>query len=84
MLEETETEETIGFFVIFLSLVTFQLRGRGGPLGPPGYTYVLGSFVLEMKKLSATSEAQFNSSVGAGMASKPFGTKAVDIFAFRE
>ena len=33
MLKETETEETIGFFVTFLSLVTFQLRGRGS--GPP-------------------------------------------------
>ena len=26
MLEETETEETRGFFVTFLSLVTFQLE----------------------------------------------------------
>ena len=26
MLKETETEEKIGFFVTFLSLVTFQLR----------------------------------------------------------
>ena len=40
MLEETEAEETKGFFVTFLSLVTFQL-GRGG--GIPGYAYVLGS-----------------------------------------
>ena len=27
MLKETETDETIGFFVAFLSLVTFQLGG---------------------------------------------------------
>ena len=27
MLEETEAEETKGFFVTFLSLVTFQLGG---------------------------------------------------------
>ena len=27
MLKETETEETIGFFVTFLSLVAFQLEG---------------------------------------------------------
>ena len=40
MLEETETEETKGFFVAFLSLVTFQL-GVGS--GIPGYTYELGS-----------------------------------------
>ena len=40
MLQETETEETKGFFVTFLSLVTFQLGGSGGI---PGYAYVLGS-----------------------------------------
>ena len=34
-LKETETEETIGFFVTFLSLVTFQLGGHG----PFGYAY---------------------------------------------
>ena len=28
MLKETETEETIGFNVTFLSLVAFQLNGR--------------------------------------------------------
>ena len=38
MLEETEAEETKGFFVTFLSLVTFQLGG-----GIPGYVYVLAS-----------------------------------------
>ena len=34
MLKETETEETIGFFVTFLSLVAFQL-GESEPPGPP-------------------------------------------------
>ena len=34
MLKETETEETIVFFVIFLSLVAFQLGGGG-----TGYAY---------------------------------------------
>ena len=38
MLKETETEETIVFFVTFLSLVAFQLGGGGGggsPLATP-------------------------------------------------
>ena len=35
MLKEIETEETIVFFVTFLSLVAFQLVGGAGPLGPP-------------------------------------------------
>ena len=78
-----ETEETIGFFVTFLSLVIFQLRGRA-PWPPPGYAYVPGSFVLEMRKLLTTFKAEFNSSVGAGMSSKPSGTKAAVIFAFWE
>ena len=38
MLKETETEETIGLFVTFLSLVAFQLGG-GRVGGPPGYAY---------------------------------------------
>ena len=33
MLKETETEETLVFFVTFLSLVEFQLGGRA-PLAP--------------------------------------------------
>ena len=33
-----ETEETVVFFVTFLSLVAFQLGEGGGP--PPGYAYV--------------------------------------------
>ena len=36
MLKETETEETIVFFVTILSLVAFQLgRGAGSLLPPP-------------------------------------------------
>ena len=35
MLKKTETEETIVFFVTFLSLVAFQLRGGAGPLPLP-------------------------------------------------
>ena len=43
MLKETETEETIVFFVTFLSLVAFQLGGGAGPPGPPsGYAYAGG------------------------------------------
>ena len=34
MLKETETKETIGFFVAILSLVTFQLGGE-----PFGYAF---------------------------------------------
>ena len=43
MLEETEAEETKGFFVKFLSLVAFQLGGGGWGGEIPGYAYVLGS-----------------------------------------
>ena len=35
MLKETDTEETIGFFVIVLSLVAFQLGEAWGPSPPP-------------------------------------------------
>ena len=35
MLEETETEETRGFFVTFLSLVTFQFEAGAGSLATP-------------------------------------------------
>ena len=38
MLKETETEETIVFFVTFLSLVAFNWGG-GGPWLTPGYAY---------------------------------------------
>ena len=37
MQKETETQETIVFFVTFSSLVAFRLEG--GSLVPPGYTY---------------------------------------------
>ena len=39
MLKDAETEETIDFFVTFLSLVSIQL-GEGAEL-PPGYAYAL-------------------------------------------
>ena len=42
MQKETETEETIDFFVTFLSLVGFQLGGGArapGPPAPPGYAF---------------------------------------------
>ena len=35
MLKETETEETIVFFVTFLSLVAFQLKRARAPSAPP-------------------------------------------------
>ena len=41
---------------------------------------MIGSFVLEMGKLF--SEAEFNSSIGAGMGSKLSETKAAVILAF--
>ena len=41
MLKETETEETIIFFVTFLSLVAFQLRG--GPPPSPATPMVLNA-----------------------------------------
>ena len=41
MLEEIETEETIGFFATFLSLVAFQL-GDARVFCPPGYAYGTG------------------------------------------
>ena len=37
--EETETEEAIGFFVTFLSLMKFKLRGAGPPPPSLGYAY---------------------------------------------
>ena len=43
MLKKTETEETILFFVTFLSLVASQLGGAG-PLGPPMATPMTTSF----------------------------------------
>ena len=39
MLKETKAEETLVFFVTFLSLVAFQLGGAGPPGPPSGYAY---------------------------------------------
>ena len=50
MLKETKTEETIVFFVTFLSLVAFQLEGAGPP-GPPGYAYAYRSDSLCLQEL---------------------------------
>ena len=51
MLKETETEETIGFVSLFLSLVAFQLGG-GVALGPSGYAY---GFVITRQVCSHTN-----------------------------
>ena len=40
MLKETQTEETIVFFVTFLSLGAFQWGAGPLPPLPPGYAYV--------------------------------------------
>ena len=56
----------------------------GGGGRDPWLRLCAGQFVLEMRKLLATSEAEFNLLVGAGMGSKPFGKKEAVIFAFRE
>ena len=78
MLEETETEETKGLFCHIFDIGYISIGGRT----PPGHAYVLGSFVLKMRKLFATSEAEFNFLVGASMGSKPSGTKAAVILPF--
>ena len=55
MRKETETEETIVFFVTFLSLIAFQLGVGAGPLPPPpGYTYVsrIGQFIYNHLRAS--------------------------------
>ena len=43
MLTETKTEETIVFFVTFLSLVAFQLGGADALGLPSGYAYGSGT-----------------------------------------
>ena len=48
MLKEIENEETKGFVVTFLPLVTFQLGGRRG-LGPRCYAY--GNYYIIMYSL---------------------------------
>ena len=50
VLKETKTEETIVFFVTFLSLVAFQLGGGPGPFGSPGYAYGYQSGVVQYLK----------------------------------
>ena len=47
MLKETETEETIVFFVTFLSMTAFQLGG-GGPPGPP---WLRSWYVVKFEKV---------------------------------
>ena len=42
MLKKTETEETIVFFVTFLSLVAFQLRGGRAPCPSPPLATPMG------------------------------------------
>ena len=87
MLEETETEETFDLFGHIFVIDDILIGGKKSdrlppPPNPPGYANVLGSFILEMRKLLATSDAEFNSSNGAGMGLKSSGTKAAVIFAF--
>ena len=54
MLNETETEETIVFFVTFLSIVAFQLGEGAGPCPlPPGYAHDLNSLTAASKKTSS-------------------------------
>ena len=77
MLEEIETEETRDFFVIGDISI-----GSGGQ--DPWLHLYAGQFVLEIRKLLAASEAEFNSLIGAGMGSKLFRTKEAVIFAFLE
>ena len=50
-----KTEETIVFFVTFLSLVAFQLGGKPGPLPPSGYAYVprIGQFIYNHLRASS-------------------------------
>ena len=62
--------------------------GGGGAAGlpapPPWLRLCAGQFVLEMRKLLRTTEAEFNSSIGACVSSKLSGMKAAVILAFRE
>ena len=78
MLEETKTEETRVVCHIFV-IGDISIGGGGRD---PWLRLCAGQFVLEIRKLLATSEAEFNALVGADMSSKSFGTKAEVIFAF--
>ena len=58
MLKETETEETIGFFVTFLSVVEFQLWVEGlphiSPLSTPMIVTSMLFVILRFCKLFAS------------------------------
>ena len=59
MLKKTETEETVGFFGTFLSLVKFQSRGGGEAVPwslPLGYAY---ASIEENKKGARKFSARF-------------------------
>ena len=58
MLKETETEETLGFFVTFLSLVMFALRGA-----PPLATPMLAPLHYVYRSLKQEVENSKNFSV---------------------
>ena len=49
MLKETETEETMGFFVTFLSFVAFRFGEGNGPPGSP-----LGTPMAQQTKVEPT------------------------------
>ena len=59
MLKETETEKTIVYFEIFLSLEAFKLGGERQspaplPPPPPGYAYDLNSLTVATKKKTSS------------------------------
>ena len=62
MLKKTEAEETIGFFVIFLSLMAFDLGGGGGPPAPLplfGYAYACNNAIFPcLSQMTPTSIIQ--------------------------
>ena len=78
MLKETEKNKRLFRHIFVIGDISIG-GGRD-----PCLRLCAGQFVLEIRKLLATSEAEFNSLVGAGMGSKAFGTAAAVIFAFRK
>ena len=48
MLKETETENTIIFFVMFLSLIAFQFRGARAPWAPSLATPIIVAATIAM------------------------------------
>ena len=80
MLKETETEKDKRLFRHIFVIGDISIGGGRDPW----LRLCAGQFVLEIRKLLATSEAEFNSLVGAGKGAKPFGTKGAVIFAFWE